>query len=279
MNRKAIYGLPMNPRPLLEQLAGESFCVNFGTRHDLGSQLNDAIRLVGEDGILLIDNGAFGYHKRGLDTREESYLAAYEAWAQSILDRCPQAIAVIPDVIGGTVEENAELVRTTMLDHDRAMPVWHLHEPISYLLHLCADFGYVAFGSSGEYWQTGTPVWHARIREAFDAIDAWERESNGAYIRPRLHMMRAQSLAHLYPFDSSDSSNVAVNHCRTKAEGIDLFGVGHVRRLADRASAKIRAGSGPESEHQTKRPLLDHLVTAALRNKWALEAARHCAAN
>jgi hypothetical protein len=262
MHKSAIYGLPINPRHLLNELAGASFCVSYATRDRLGAQLEDAIRLVGADGVLLVDNGAFSLHKQGVSARDESYLEAYEAWAQDILDRCPQAIAVIPDVIGGTVDENAELVRTSMLDYERAMPIWHMHEPISYLLHLCTDFNYVGIGSSGDFWQCGSPAWHARIQEALEAIDAWEASSNGAYLRPRLHMMRAQSMAHLYAFDTADSCNVAVNHCRYKDQG-----PGYVAKFAERAAAKIVASSGPEAEHQVKRPLLGHLETAAWRER------------
>lgn len=263
MFKTAIYGLPLNPRPLLEELAGASFCVSYATRDKLGSQLDDAIRLVGQDGILLIDNGAFSMHRQGISARDEAYLEAFEAWAQPILDRCPQAIAVVPDVIGGTEEENADLVRTTLLPYERCMPIWHMHESLSYLLWLCESFDYVGIGSSGEYWQTGSPKWHARIAEMFAAIEEWEATSNGAYIRPRLHMMRAQSQAHLYHFDSADSTNVAVNHGRYRAEG-----AGHVARLAERASAKIVASSGPEAEHQLKRPLLYHLEMAVWRTNF-----------
>jgi hypothetical protein len=262
MNKTAIYGLPLNPMPLLEELAGASFCVSYATRNKLGKQLNDAIRLVGQDGILLVDNGAFSLHKQGVSARDESYIEGYEAWAGDILARCPQAIAVIPDVIGGTQEENAQLIRETMLDTDRAMPVWHMHESIEYFLYLCESFNYVGIGSSGDYWQVGSPKWHARITEMFAALDAWERDSDGAYLRPRLHMMRAQSQAHIFGFDSSDSTNVAMNHGRYRAEG-----QGHVARLAKRASAKIHASSGAEAEHQLKRPLLDHLEMAAFRRR------------
>jgi hypothetical protein len=49
-----------------------------------------------------------------------------------------------------------------------------------------------------------------------------------------------------------------MNHGRYRAEGS-----GHVARLAERATAKIRASAGPEADHQAKRPLLGHLDTAA----------------
>ena len=58
-------------------------------RRKLNGQLEDAIRLVGEDQILLVDNGAFGMHKQGVDARDEAYLDDYERWAQAIVDRCP----------------------------------------------------------------------------------------------------------------------------------------------------------------------------------------------
>lgn len=134
MKKLTVYGLPLAPRSAFDQLAGGSFCVSFATRKDLGRQLEDAIRLVGQDQILLVDNGAFSYHKAGGDTRSEAYLDAFEEWAGDILERCPQAVAVIPDVIGGTEAENAELAAQCQLDPDRCMAVWHLHERLD--LHL-----------------------------------------------------------------------------------------------------------------------------------------------
>ena len=253
MIKQPIYGLPLFPMHLLEQLRGAGFSVSFATRHWLGKQLDQAINLVGAQRILLVDNGAYSYFKKGRSSMDGSYLDEFEEWARDILDRCPQAIAVIPDVIEGTVEQNIELLHMCQLDPERCMAIWHLNEPLSHLLYLCESYNYVGFGSAGEYWEVGTTAWHARIREAFAAIDKWETESNGAYIRPRLHMMRAQCLAHLYPFDSSDSTNVARNHHRYRNQN-----QGHVARFATRTSAKIRAASGAESEHQLKRPLLDH---------------------
>jgi len=275
MFKTAIYGLPLNPRPLLNELRGASFCVSYATRDKLGSQLDQAIDLVGEDGILLVDNGAFSYHQKGVDTAGDDYVEAYGAWANEILDRCPQAIAVLPDVIGGTEEQNAQLVRETMtmFDTGRAMPIWHMHESIAYLVYLCETFEYVGFGSSGEYWQVGTDKWHARVRQAIAAIDQWVEDSEGAYVRPRIHMMRAQSQAHLYDFDSSDSTNVAVNHGRYRAQG-----EGHVARLAARVAGKIQASAGPEAEHQIKRPLLGHIEYEAWLTAYHADLAAQAAA-
>jgi len=262
MKKLTVYGLPLNPMPLLEKLRGASFCVSYATRDKLGKQLDQAIELVGEDQILLVDNGAFSAWRSGVDTmNDEAYLEGFADWANDILERCPQAIAVIPDKIDGTHQENAQLVceTMTMLPSDRAMPIWHMHEPISYLLYLCEGFDYVGIGSSGEYASGQGAKWRKRMDEVFAAIDAWELESEGAYIRPRIHMMRSQSQAHLYAFDSSDSTNVAVNHNRqANKAGEDLTA------FAARVDGKIQRSAGPEAEHQAKRPLLFHLEASHL---------------
>lgn len=271
MFKTTIYGLPLNPMPALEQLRGASFCVSYGTRGKLGKQLDQAISLVGANGILLVDNGAFSAWQAGVDTmNDEAYLEGFAEWANDILGRCPQAVAVLPDVIDGTHEQNAQLVceTMTMFNSDRTMPIWHMHEPIDYLLHLCEGFGYVGIGSSGAYANPASPKWKARIAEAFAAIDQWEAESNGANLRPRIHMMRAQAQAHLFPFDSADSTNVAVNHnrqFRKSGENIAAF--------AARVDAKVQASAGPEAEHQVKRPLQGYQEMEAMRAIWFLEAA------
>lgn len=251
MKKLAIYGLPLNPQPLLEELAGASFCVSYGTRDKLGRQLDQALNLVGQDGMVLVDNGAFSNFQAGRSSLDLDYVEGFEAWAETVLARCPQAVAVIPDMIGGTEAENRQLAHETMIPWERAMFVWHLNESLDQLLWACDSFEWVAFGSAGEYWTAGTPAWHARVAEAFAAIDAWELAGEGANLRPRIHMMRAQAQAHAYPFDSSDSCNVAVNHGRYRAQG-----QGHVGRFAQRAAAKILASSGPEAEHQIKRPIV-----------------------
>lgn len=271
MQKLTVYGLPLNPMPLLEQLRGASFCVSYATRDKLGKQLEQAIELVGSDGILLVDNGAFSAHQSGVDTmNDEDYIEGYADWANDILDRCPNAIAVLPDVIGGTEEQNSQLVCETMsmFNNDRAMPIWHMHESLDYLRYLAESFGYIGIGSSGQYWKVGTPDWHARMTEAMAAIDALVADSEGSLVRPRIHLMRAQSMAHLFAIDSSDSTNVAMNHGRYRKEGD-----GHIARFAARVNDRIQASAGDEAEHQAKRPLLDHLADRHLETIWLLEAA------
>lgn len=257
MKKLTVYGLPLNPLSALDKLQGASFCVSYATREKLGRQIDDAIRLVGDQGVLLVDNGAFSLYHQGVSTMDESYLEGFEAWAMDILERCPQAVAVIPDVIDGTEEQNANLIAWSQLPTERTMAIWHLNESIDSLIHRCeSGRDWLGFGSAGQYWKPGTPEWHARIQEAFAAIEAWHGPINErgfyetGYVRPRIHMMRAQALAHLYPFDSSDSTNVAVNHNRQSRKGEPL------PAFAARVDARIQASAGPEAPHQLHRPLV-----------------------
>jgi hypothetical protein len=275
VQKLTVYGLPLNPMPALDQLKGSSFCVSYFHRQRLGKQLDQAIGLVGDGQILLVDNGAFSAHNEGIKVMDDpAYLDGFEAWAKDILARCPQAIAVLPDVIGGTEEQNAALVEewACVFDNDceRCMPIWHMHESLDYLLYLCEGFGYIGIGSSGQYWKPGTPDWHARMREAIAAIDAWVADSEGAYVRPRIHLMRAQNFAHLYPVDSSDSTNVARNHGRQLRKSGET-----IPQFAARVDAKLQASAGSEAEHQAKRPLLAHQDMAAWRLDCAIRDRQH----
>lgn len=242
MRKRTVFGLPLTPIHLLEQLDGQSFCLSYATRNRLGRQLDDAIRLVADDGILMLDNGAFSAWRSGLPMDVEGFVR----WAADICDRCPQAVVVVPDVIDGDELANDEMLTDftgamleagVFIPAERQMVVWHMHESLDRLTGLIeGGYHYIAIGSSGAYAQVGTPSWHARIREAFDHIERFCAESEGAYVRPWIHMMRAQSEAHRYPFDSADSCSLAVNHCRYKAEG-----EGHVARYAQRIRGRIDA--------------------------------------
>jgi hypothetical protein len=270
MKKRTVFGLPLTPIRHLAEIAGGSFCVSYATRQTLGKQLDQAIAAVGDDEILLVDNGAFSAWRSGVPMDVDGFAR----WAADIMARCPQAVAVVPDVIDGDAADNddmlvdfrgAVLELGLELDADRTMAVWHMHEPLERLTGLVeGGFQYVAIGSSGEYAQPGTPAWHARIGQAFAALDNLVSDSNGAYRRPWLHMMRAQAEGHRYDFDSTDSCNLAVNHCRYRETG-----PGHVGRLAARIAGKIDA-SCDGAERQTIEPPADAVAAeAAFREKLA----------
>lgn len=265
MKKRVVYGLPITPRRLIDEVAGSSFCVSFATRKCLGLQLQQAIDLVGKDEILMVDNGAFSAWRSGVPLD----IDGFARWAADILARCPQAVAVVPDVIDGDAEANDAMLnefRGVCLElgldipFERTMAVWHMHEPIDRLIGLVeGGFEYVAIGSSGQYAKTGTPEWHARIQEALAALDAFIAGSDGAYRRPWIHMMRAQAEAHKYEFDSSDSCNLAINCNRHKATG-----PGHVARMAERIAGRIAA-----SCNGAERPTIEPpAAAAAMLNTW-----------
>ena len=270
MKKRTVFGLPITPARHLAEVAGSSFCVSFATRQTLGKQLDQAIAAVGDDEILLVDNGAFSAWRSGVPMDVDGFAR----WAADILARCPQAVAVVPDVIDGDAAANDEMLidfRGAVLelgldlDHDRTMAVWHMHEPVERLTGLVeAGYMYLAIGSSGEYAQPGTPAWHARIAEALAALDNLVAESDGAYRRPWLHMMRAQAEGHRYDFDSSDSCNLAVNHCRYRETG-----PGHVGRLAARIAGKIDASCNGAERETVEPPAVSTAAESAFREKLA----------
>ena len=105
MTKRLVHGTPVTPKRLLPQLRGGSFCVSY--MHP--EQLEECIELVGENEILILDNGAFTAWKQGI-VLDDAWWDGFYAWANDAMDRCPRAVAVIPDVIDGTEEENLMLI-------------------------------------------------------------------------------------------------------------------------------------------------------------------------
>jgi hypothetical protein len=222
--QQAIHGTPITPNTLLDQLHGASFCVSYW----VSTQLRRIIPLLAPDSVLLLDNGAFSVWQENLRRRRrglsdivmnDAYWTGFYSWALPIIDKVPQAILIIPDVIDGSVEENIRLVSTTPVEipRDRTMPVWHLHEPFSYLEWLMSDFGNIAFGSSGPFAQVGTPIWEGRIAETLSFMETICADDSNAQFMPRTHMMRGLGLLRResHPFSTADSTNIARNHCRS----------------------------------------------------------------
>lgn len=224
---QAIHGLPITPTHLLDAMRGASFCVSFQSP----SQLSRAIGLLGPNSILMLDNGAFTAWRQNEKLKaagrspinfDEDYWEHFWQWVEPILMLVPQAIAVIPDVIDGTVEQNAELIRLAPLEmSDQLMPVWHMHEPLSYLTYLMeSGFPNIAFGSSGEFASVGTDLWRNRVLQAFDHVEAIVTNIANGQFRPRFHLMRGlgQLKVGEFPFSTADSTLIARNHWRyTKA--------------------------------------------------------------
>lgn len=222
------HGTPLTPRSELFKMAGKHFCVSHANP-------SDAEWCLANGQSVMLDNGAFSQHTRGQATNWKKF---YD-WVGPKLGH--PHWAVVPDVIGGSVEDNLTLIREWPHRRELSCVVWHMHEPIAHLLELTQmGFGKIAFGSSGAYWQVGSEVWERRADEAFNAL-----ATNGPI--PWVHMMRGLALCgDRWPFASADSVNVARNfkdsntcpermarridaiQCptvwRVRAEQIDMFG-------------------------------------------------------
>jgi hypothetical protein len=192
------HGTPITPVEVLYALRGRHFCVS----HTAPSQLKHCLR-IGQS--VMGDNGAYSVETRGMVPDWPGYYRWLEPWL-----RHPHW-AVVPDVIGGTAEDNLALAAQWPFRRDLSAMVWHLHEPLDHLALLADEWPRIAFGSSGEFWQSGTDRWNARIDESWDMLERTNR-------RPWIHMMRAakEAAEGPWPFASCDSTNVARNHAGSR---------------------------------------------------------------
>jgi hypothetical protein len=187
------HGTPLSPRSELWKLAGKSFCVSFADPRDADWCLDHGQ-------MVMWDNGAFTAFTQG----KTFDISSFYAWVEPRLGH--PHWAVIPDVIDGTVEQQRERIAQWPFGPWLGAPVWHLGLPIDWLLELAGEWPRICWGSSGEYWQVGSPGWSRRADEAWNALEA-------RGLRPWVHMLRGLALCgDRWPFASADSVNVARNY-------------------------------------------------------------------
>ena len=118
--------------------------------------------------------------------------------------------AVIPDVIGGSEEQQRKSLSEWFFPDYLSAPVWHLHLSIDYLLELADKFPKICLGSSGDFWQIGTKKWNQRMDMVFEELSSKRRHL------PWIHGMRMLGQAgNNWPLASADSTNIARNHSQT----------------------------------------------------------------
>ena len=149
-----------------------------------------------------LDNGAFSLWKAGKPVDWPSY---YE-WAGEWLQHPACDWAVIPDVIGGSEQENDDLIERWPYGH-RGVPVWHLNESIDRLVRLAETWPRIALGSAEDY-DVATP-WKClgRLAAALPAISTDGRPNAKLH---GLRMLREEIVTNV-PLASGDSTNVARN--------------------------------------------------------------------
>lgn len=155
----------------------------------------------------VLDNGAFSHWKAGKGPID---FCAYVDWVHQFHQHPGFDWCLIPDVIDGTEEDNAELVHQWLRGGYKAkgVPVWHLHESLEWLNWLVNKFEWVAIGSSGQWAKPGTESWWQRIADVMDTCC-------DEYGKPKckLHGLRMldPDIFGRMPLASADSTNAAVN--------------------------------------------------------------------
>lgn len=186
------HGTPLTPRIDLMKMAGKHFCVSFANP-------GDAEWCLQHGQSVMWDNGRFTAFTQGKPVDD----AKLYAWLESRLGH--PHWAVVPDVIDGTVEQQRDLVKQWPFPKHLGAPVWHMGLDFDYLIDLADVWPRICFGSSGAYWQVGSPAWERRADEAFNHL-----ERRG--LRPWVHMLRGLAMCgDRWPFASADSVNVARN--------------------------------------------------------------------
>ena len=193
------HGVPINPQTAARHAltAGHAF-VSFSDVQPLG-----LVEEVCQS--FAIDNGAFSAWRSGKPITDWSEFYNFA----KLCARLPSCdFAVIPDVIDGTVKANDALVREWPLGKHFGAPVWHMHEPLSRLERLAADWLRVCIGSSGEFASVGNAAWWKRMKQAMGVVCDCE-----GFPLTKLHGLRMLSVEVFskLPFASADSVNIGRN--------------------------------------------------------------------
>lgn len=197
---------------------------------------------------VIVDNGAFTIWKQGGTLDPLEYFNFICEWYQ----HPAFAWCLIPDSIGGTEEQNDDLIVGWRIMRGRlnipSVPVWHYHESLERLERLSAEWPIVALGSSGEWPNPGVGTWWDRTREAMSVVC----DDRG---RPRckLHGLRMLSskILNRLPLHSADSTNCARNGDRTYRAPT------RVQRMAVNAHRIESVQSRPEFRFPPKQLSLD----------------------
>ncbi len=152
-----------------------------------------------------IDNGAFSAWKSGNPITDWS---AFYGWAAKCQKFPSCDFAVMPDIIDGSGADNDALLAEWPLPRWFGAPVWHMHECLSRLERLAADYHRVCIGSSAEFSSIGTTAWWGRIASAMHVVC----DSDGAPL-VRLHGLRMLDVRIFtrIPLSSADSTNIGRN--------------------------------------------------------------------
>jgi hypothetical protein len=192
------HGLPITPTTVATvAIGGGHAFVSFSHTRQLGLAAEYCQSFA-------LDNGAYSAWTAGNPiTRWDPYYR----WAEECraLPNCD--FAVIPDVIGGSEDENDRLVAEWPLPSWFGAPVWHMIESLERLDRLVASWPRVCISPSN-FDRVGSPWWWARMNEAMQvACDSSGRP------RTKLHGLKLLDprIFSRIPLASADSTNIGRN--------------------------------------------------------------------
>jgi hypothetical protein len=133
-----------------------------------------------------LDNGAFSVWRR----KAKPNFARYYSWLDRWIKHPGCDFAVVPDCIGGTEDENDELLDSWPFERWHGCPVWHMHESFRRLRRL----------GSKQWWKR----MNGAMRVCCDASGTPEARLHG------LRMLNPVLFSQL-PLSSADSTNVSRN--------------------------------------------------------------------
>lgn len=196
-------------------------------------------RIVQLDCDLILDNGAFSVwmksNRKGEIVDWDKHWNKYYKWVESLYARIGWFI--VPDVIGGTDEENDALL-AKLPEHllSKAVPVWHSEGSLERLERLCERFERVAIGCVGRHRSIRSPAWRERMDEVFKHIYITKKYP------VKIHGLRALDVRAIsqYPFDSADSAYVSIIVPKTKLRSPEISDKLHRAAIFRAAIEKVK---------------------------------------
>ena len=160
-----------------------------------------------------LDNGAFTIWKT---TGGKIDVNGYIEWVRHYQKHPSFDFALIPDVIGGSEEENNELLKEwdeTLI----GVPVYHLGESPDRFMELANKYKKVAFGSTDKWPRNGSREWWKHMADFMDIVT--DGDGNLPCKVHGLRMLDVKLFQYL-PLHSGDSTNAAVNGHLCMKKGI-----------------------------------------------------------
>lgn len=187
---------------------------------------------------MALDNGAFSVwtnsNRKGIIVDWDKHWNKYYNFVRKWYERTEWFI--VPDVIGGSDEDNDNLLSKVPEDIlPKAVPVWHSESSLERLGRLCERFDRVAIGCMGEHRSIRSPAWRKRMDEVFKFIYIDNQ------FDVKIHGLRALDVRAIsqYPFDTADSSYVATAVPKTKTKFPEIVDKLHRAAILRAAIEKV----------------------------------------